>query len=196
MATEPILIDLPESFSGERILLRPYRAGDGRAVFDAVQESREHVRLWLPWWDQHKTPEESEGIVRRFDAKWRLREDLGVGIFDPETGRFLGGAGLHRISWEVKRFEIGYWIRKSEEGKGYVTEAAKILCELCFGLLEANRVFIRCASTNVRSAAVPERLGFKLEGRLANEGINPDGDLYDMLIYGMTPDLWRTVNAA
>jgi len=194
MAVEPILIDLPDELVGERIQLRPYRAGDGAQLYAAVNESREHVRLWLPWWDGHQTPEESEALVRRFDAKWRLREDLGVGIFDKETGRFLGGAGLHRIDWTIRRFEIGYWIRKSEEGKGYVTEAVRLLCELCFGKLEANRVFIRCASTNVRSAAVPNRLGFKLEGRLANEGMNPEGTLYDMLIFGMTPEMWASAS--
>ena len=103
---------------------------------------------------------------------------------------------MHRIDWTIRRFEIGYWVRASETGKGYVTEAARLLCELCFGLLEANRVFIRCASTNVKSAAVPQRLGFKLEGKLANEGVNTSGELYDMLVFGMTPEVWKSLNVS
>jgi RimJ/RimL family protein N-acetyltransferase len=191
MSLDPILIDLPPELRGSRVVVRPYHPGDGAVLYEAVTTSREHLCRWLPWADSHTTLEESEALVRRFDARWRLREDLVVGLWDAETGRFLGGSGLHRIDWNARRFEIGYWLRHDAEGKGYVTEAVTLLCELAFGLLEANRVFIRCASDNHRSAAVPRRLGFRHEGTLRHEGVRSDGSLFDMEVYGMTADMWR-----
>ena len=86
----PILRDLPDEIVGQRIVLRPYRAGDGAALWEAVEESREHIRPWLPWGDTHRTPDDSEGFARRFQAKWLLREDMIASVWERASGRFIG----------------------------------------------------------------------------------------------------------
>jgi|SRR5579871_780943 len=184
----PILRELPEELHGARVCVRPYRPGDGPALWEAVEESREHLLPWLPWGDKHKSPEDSEAFVRKARAQWLLREDLPYGIWERETDRFLGGTGLHRIDWETPSFEIGYWLRRCAVGHGYMTDAVQLLCTLAFETLAANRVFIRCAARNVRSAAIPRRLGFVHEATLRNDRRNTAGELYDMLVFGMTPD--------
>jgi RimJ/RimL family protein N-acetyltransferase len=78
----------------------------------------------------------------------------------------LGGSGLARIDWTIRRFEIGYWLRESAVGFGYVSETVQLLTCLAFDRLEASRVEIRMDVRNTRSRAVPERLGFVYEGRL------------------------------
>ena len=117
-----------------------------------------------------------------------------MGMWDRESGRYLGGTGLHRIQWEIPAFEIGYWIRKSEEGKGYVTEATRMLTDFAFGKLQANRVFLRVATENVRSLAIPPRVGFEPEGVLRNAVVDAHGELHDLAIFGMTPDVWRALD--
>ncbi len=52
----------------------------------------------------------------------------------------------------------------SHTGKGYATRAAGRLVEEAFSLPEVERVEIRCDETNLASAAVPPRLGFRLAG--------------------------------
>ncbi len=47
--TSPILIDIPEEVIGFRVLLRPYRPEDAAALWEAIQESREHLAPWMPW---------------------------------------------------------------------------------------------------------------------------------------------------
>ncbi len=183
----PILRELPAQLLGERVLLRPYQAGDGQALWEAVNESREHILPWMPWGDQHGTPADSEALVRKWQAKWILREDLALGVWDRETGRYLGGSGLHRINWEVPSFEIGYWLRHTAVGNGYMTEAAWRLCRFAFDDLAANRVFIRCGASNHRSAAIPRRLGFVPEGTIRNDQRDTTGVLHDTLVFGMTP---------
>ncbi|HZT42355.1 MAG TPA: GNAT family N-acetyltransferase [Chthonomonadaceae bacterium] len=186
--TARILRELPEELVGKRVIVRPYRPGDGAALFEAIDESREHLAPWMPWTKEHKTPDDSEAYARRSQARWLLREDLGVGLWERETGRYLGGSGLHRIQWDVPSFEIGYWIRASAEGKGYMTEAVRLLCRLAFDTLEANRVFIRCDSRNTRSAAIPRRLGFQHEATLRNDARSLSGELRDTFHFAMTPE--------
>ncbi len=186
--TPPILRDLPDELIGERILIRPPRPGDGAAIFEAVEESRAEISPWLPWAAKTLAPSDSEQAARRGAARWLLREDLMVGIWDRETGRYLGGSGLHRIDWTVPSFEIGYWLRVSAWGQGYVTEAVQVLCRFAFETLGANRVEIRCDPENTRSSAVPKRLGFRQEAHLRNDVRDGAGALRGTLIFALTPD--------
>lgn len=195
MSSPPILLELPDELLGERVVVRPYRVGDGIALWEALEESREHILPWLPWGETHRCPEDSEAFARKWQTRWLLRKDLPVGIWERETGRFLGGTGLHRIDWEIPAFEIGYWLRRTTVGKGYMTEAVWLLCELAFEILGANRVFIRCAAQNTRSAAVPQRLGFVQEAYLRNQGRDTSGALYDLLVFAMTPEDYARAKA-
>ncbi len=188
----PILRDLPDELVGERILLRPSRPGDGAAIFEAVEESRTEISPWLPWVEKTRTVSDSEQAARRGAARWLLREDLMVGIWERETNHYLGGSGLHRINWAVPAFEIGYWLRTSAWGQGYVTEAVQVLCRFAFETLGANRVEIVCDTNNVRSRAVPKRLGFVQEALLRNECRDGAGALRNTLIFALTPDDYAT----
>lgn len=181
------LIPLFEELRGERVLVRPYRESDAQALFQAVAESRDHLRPWLPFADAHLAAEESRDWIIHQAANWLLREDLIVGVWEAATNRYLGGSGLHPRNWEIGYFEIGYWIRASATGHGYITEAVKLLTDYAFTALAAKRVEIRCDERNVRSAAVPQRLGFVQEGRLRNYELAPDGALRNMLIFSLIP---------
>jgi RimJ/RimL family protein N-acetyltransferase len=184
----PILHDLPQEVLGDRVLLRPYRAGDGEAVWSAVEESRELLRPWMPWVDHHRTPADSEAFVRRMHARWILREDLVVGIWLRETGEYVGSSGLHPIDWDVPSFEVGYWLRASAQGRGYATETTRVLIGLAFETLGAHRLFLRCDERNERSAAVARRLGFTPEGTRRLDSRSPSGELRNTLVFSMIPE--------
>ncbi len=184
----PILRDLPDELRGEHVLIRPLRPGDGAAIFEAVEESRAEIGPWLPWVAKTLAASDSEETVRRSMARWALREDLMVGIWDRATERYLGGSGLHRMDWGVPSFEIGYWLRTSAWGRGYITEAVQVLCRFAFETLGANRVEIFCDAKNTRSSAVPKRLGFVQEALLRNECRDGAGELRDTLVFALTPD--------
>lgn len=183
------LIPLFDELRGERVVVRPYRLEDADQLLAAVEESRQHLWPWLPWVVHHQTIEDSRDFILRTQANWLLREDMTVGFFEASTGRYLGGSGLHPRGngWDVPAFEIGYWVRASAEGHGYVTETVKLLTEYAVTALGAQRVTIHCDARNTRSAAVAERLGFVREARLRNEARAADGVLRDMLIFSLVP---------
>jgi ribosomal-protein-serine acetyltransferase len=200
-AEPPILIEVPEELHGPRVLLRPLRPEDAPAVWEAVEESRAHLAAWLPWVRTLRSLDDERAAIVRLRARWMLREDLGVGIFERATGRYLGGSGLHRIDWDVRRFEIGYFVRVTAEGRGYVTEAVQVLTRLAFDRLGANRVEIRTDPRNARSRAVAERLGFVFEGTLRRCALGADGRPADRHVFALTPEdyarlPWSTPRAA
>jgi len=184
----PTLIPLFDELRGERVLLRPYREDDAQALFEAVGESRDHLRPWESFADEHQSVEESRDFIIQCMAQWLTRKYLGVGIWEAATGRYLGGTGLNPHDWELGYFEIGYWIRATETGHGYVTEAVKLLTDYAFTQLHARRVEIRCNERNVRSAAVARRLGFVQEARLRNHQLTHLGEVRTTLIFAMTPE--------
>ena len=183
------LVPLFEELRGTRVIVRPYRLDDADELFAAVEESRQHLWPWMPWVNQHQTVEDTRDFILRTQAKWLLREDdLTVGFFEAGSGRYLGGSGLHIRGWDVPAFEIGYWIRASAQGHGYVAETVKLLTDFAFTSLGAQRVMIRCDARNTRSAAVAERLGFVREAHLRNElRTHTDSELRDTLIFSLIP---------
>ncbi|HLI70823.1 MAG TPA: GNAT family N-acetyltransferase [Ktedonobacteraceae bacterium] len=185
MTTPPTLIPLFEELHGEHVLVRPYRESDAQALFEAVTESRDHLRPWLPFADAHQTVEESRDWIIHVMAEWLIRTNLTVSIWEISTNRFVGGSGLHPHDWEIRYFEIGYWLRASATGHGYVTEAVKLLTDFAFARLAATRVEIRCDERNVRSAAIPRRLGYVQEGLLRNNSLAPDGSLRNTLVFSL-----------
>jgi RimJ/RimL family protein N-acetyltransferase len=181
-------VKLFDELAGERVLVRPYRMEDAEALQEAVAESREHIRPWLPFADAHQTIEESRDFIARKTAEWILREtELGTAIFLRENGAYLGGLGLHIRSWEIRFFEIGYWLRATAEGHGYMREAVSLVIEFAARDLLASRLEIRCDARNTRSAGVAESLGFTREGILRNNLLTPTGETRTTLVFGLVP---------
>jgi RimJ/RimL family protein N-acetyltransferase len=174
---------VPDSLETERLLIRAPLPGDGRVVNDAIRESINELRPWMPWARVVPSVAESETFVREAALRFRNHEDLPLLLFRKSDELYIGGSGMHNIVWEVPRFEIGYWLRTSLYGQGYMTEAVNGIAAMAFDKLGAVRLEIRCDSRNAASAAVAERAGFTLEARLRQNARTNDGNLCDTLLY-------------
>ncbi|PTM56762.1 GNAT family N-acetyltransferase [Desmospora activa] len=179
----PILLDFPHEFETERLLIRCPLPGDGAMVNEAIRESHDEFKKWDAYFVNLPPVEESEERARRAHAKFLLREDLRLYMFQKSSGRFVGSTGLHRINWDVGRFEINYWIRTSESGQGLVTEAVHGIVRWASDHLNARRIEIRCDARNLRSRKVAERAGFHLEAVLRQDEPDVDGQPSDSPIY-------------
>jgi len=85
---------------------------------------------------------------------------------------------------------IGYWLAQNHEGRGIITDCTRAMVNYGFNTLKLNRIYIHCASENIRSRAIPERLGFIQEGVLQDaECVN--GVYHDLIVYGMVKRKWR-----
>jgi len=168
-------------------LLEPRHA---EALFRLTDLNRLYLRPWLTWVDGTKTVEDTRSFIRRGLEQFARGGGLQAGLWF--RGEIVGCIGLIEIHPELRRTEIGYWLSESLQGRGIVTRACRRLCSYAFDELGLHRVVIRCAPENLKSRAIPERLGFKQEGTLRAEGVTAKG-FVDLVVYGLLAHEWRAL---
>ncbi|HEY8562842.1 MAG TPA: GNAT family protein [Pyrinomonadaceae bacterium] len=172
----------------DKIEMRLLREADAPELHRTVRANIEHLRTFLHWVTPDYSPEIAGEFIARNLKLAAERKSEGYGIFFEK--KFVGTIGLVKLNWNSRSAEIGYWIAKDSEGRGIVTKACRTLIEYAHAELEMNRVEIRCALENKKSRAVPERLGFRLEGVL-RQAIWRHTRFYDVAIYGLLAEEWR-----
>lgn len=184
---DPLLIDVPELIHTERFILRSPRKGDGPKINAAVCDSIDELKVWMPWAQSAPTLEESEVYCRRMTSVWTLRQELPLFIIERlangHEGEVLGATGLHRIDWDVRSFQIGYWRRTGYGSRGVITEAIRGVAGMAFTSLDARRVEIRMDENNRASRRVAERAGFTFEGLLRSDTLTPTGEVRHTRVY-------------
>src|SRR5262249_3812512 len=120
---------------------------------------------------------------RKSAAEFITREQLQYRILSRDGDIHLGGIGAFKFRWDVPSCEIGYWLHSKHAGRGFMTEAVRVLTALAFENLNMIRVEIRCDDRNVRSSRVAELAGYTLDGILKSESRTHRGDLRDTRIY-------------
>jgi RimJ/RimL family protein N-acetyltransferase len=166
-----------------RLVVRCWHPSDAPLLKAAIDASLEHLRPWLPWAQHEPTDLQAKiELLRRFRGAFDLGHEFIYGVFDREETQVLGGAGLHPRVGEGAR-EIGYWIHQDHINRGLATEAAAALTRVAFEIAAVRRVEIHCDPHNVRSAAVPAKLGFVHEATLRRRILTPDGRLRDTMIW-------------
>ncbi len=144
--------------------LRQLSLNDAEELFAVCDTNRAHLRRWLPWLDRTRTAVDT----RRFteNAHRQFENNQGFQALILVRGRIAGLVGFHRIDWQNRLTSLGYWLAEAHQGRGLITASCQVIVDHAFAALNLNRVAIACASGNIRSRAVPERLGFEHEGRL------------------------------
>ena len=180
---QALLLEIPDSVATERLALRAPAAGRGREIHEAVMESMDALRAWMPWAKADRVEEDSERHCREALAKWHAREELDFCFYRRDDGVLVGKGGLHTIDWSIPKFEIGYWIRTTAARQGYATEATLALVEFARSVLGARRIEITSDARNVASRRVAEKSGFTLEGIRRSSRRDTAGELADSCMY-------------
>lgn len=181
-------IHIPFPITTERLTLRNVMPGDGAAMFEAKTESMEELYRWMPWAKELGTVENNETVAIENHERFLKREDIMILGFAKDDGRLIVSTGLHRMNWDLRIFEIGYWVRTSEAGNGYATESTNALIRYAFNALSASKVTICHASGNDASARVIEKLGFEKEGVFKKDARLPNGTVTDHHWYARFDD--------
>lgn len=152
-------------------------------LFDLVDKNREHLREWLPWVDASKSPMDTESFLVAAISQYESGKGPQYAIFHETI--MCGVCGFHPLDVTNKIGGIGYWLSLAYSGKGIMTLAVKALVESGFREHDLNQIEIACATGNIRSRAIPERLGFTFEGVLREReylyGKYVDHAVYSML---------------
>ena len=158
------------------------------ALFALINRDRDHLREWLPFIEATMMEEDSLIFIRASLEQFSSNDGFAAGIWSGD--QVIGVIGTRKIDWMNRRVEIGYWIGKEHQGQGIMTDACRAVVDHLLRELDLNRVEIQCATGNARSAAIPRRLGFTLEGtRREAELVN--GKFFDLLVFGILRREWQ-----
>jgi RimJ/RimL family protein N-acetyltransferase len=139
------------------VMLRRWRAADAGAVHRAVNDSLDHLAAWLPWAASGYSEADAVDFLRSSGEQWRHGEAFNYANVTADN-EIVGACGLMaRI--DPSGLEIGYWIGKRYTGRGLATRAAALLTTEAFRI-GAQHVEIKHLPGNLRSGAIPRRLGF------------------------------------
>jgi len=151
----------------------------------AIKESEAELSEFLVW-VQVSLREPEKNMLTAIENHNTFQNEVRFYILNAKTSRLIGTIGLLIRDMSVPFFELGYWIRKTETGKGYAVEAVGLLEEYAFRELGAKRLEIRTAKSNVKSRAVAARCGYLYEAELVNERRLPSGELTNTIVYAKT----------
>ena len=157
-------------------------------LFDAVDSNRDHLRRWLPWVDGTKSVEDCRAFIRRALDQFAHGHGFHAGIW--AGSRYAGTIGHHRIDWANRSVSLGYWLGADFQGRGLMTAACRQFVTHAYSEMRLHRIEIRCAVGNLKSCAIPERLGFTREGTIRQAEWLPDR-FVDHAVYGLLAGEWR-----
>ncbi len=167
-----------------RIRLEPPSMAFVAENLEAVRESEHELRRFLDWVDHALTEEDTINNIRdAIDQFESFTTELRYSIVRQSDERFLGMIGLLIGDPAVPAYEMGYWLRSSETGKGYMRDAVSLLEHHVFTQLGAEKIEIRAAPANQSSRTVAERSGYILVSQLSAERQRPSGEWEDRLVY-------------
>lgn len=166
-------------YYGEKVLLRAYKEEDSKLAAAYVNDA-ELKKLLVTNIPFPTTAWEEEEWVK--SQKYHDNGQYNFAIEDIETHTYIGGCGIQEVNWISRVATVGIMIGNKEFwGKGYGTDAMKVLVKFLFEEMNVNKVKLETFSFNERAIKSYEKSGFKTEGILKEE-IFKAGKYYDVVI--------------
>lgn len=155
-----------------------------------VRANLEHLKTWMNWAVKDYSADTAKGFIERtlksYGEDGRFEACI---VFDESI---IGTIGFHGLDIVNRSAYVGYWIAKEHEGKGIITKSCRAIIDHLFNDRELNRVVITCNVENVRSRAIPERVGFQFEGIRRQAEFLHD-HFGDWAVYAMLRPEWNAI---
>jgi [ribosomal protein S5]-alanine N-acetyltransferase len=146
------------SLSTLRLFLRELTPEDAPALCEVLGDA-ENMRFFPRAYTRDDV---EDGIARQMG-----RYPTGAGLLAVvlrESGTVIGDCGLVWQELEHRREpEIGYHMRRDQQGRGYATEAARAVQDYAFGTLGCDHVISMIRPENIASRRVAEKNGLTVD---------------------------------
>jgi len=147
---------------GRKVILRPVELSMAKEMYCATKESEKELRMFMPW--ENKNVGEARRFIKSSIKKRKDGTELVLSIHKKKTDEIIGTIGIHHFDPFTPSCETGYWIKTSEYGKGFATDALSTLLKFCRDKMGIVRVDARTATENMASQRVLRKCGFIEEG--------------------------------
>lgn len=120
-----------------------------------------------------------------FEAVQQRNDQVIFGIRLLETDQLIGSCQLHSINSVNRTAELQIRLGSPTEcGKGYGTEAIRLLLQFAFADLNLHRVYLHVFAGNARAIQAYEKAGFVPEGTL-RQAAYVNGQYVDVVVMGI-----------
>jgi len=159
---------------GNTIYIRPFLTEDAEALLDLLKKNRNFFEKFsMERSEAYYTMEPQLERIKQYEEDSLTDQAYNFGIFKND-GALIGTINLFQVlRGSLQSAIIGYFLDKNHNGKGYTTEAVKLLVEYAFKELKLHRIEAGVMPHNIGSIRVLEKSGFHKEGiALKNVKIN------------------------
>ncbi len=166
-------------YYGEKVCLRAYKEEDIQKVTSFVNDKEikkfydTDVSFPITLWEEETWVKSQKG---------NKNGEYNFAIEDIKTKKYIGGCNIQNVNWLTRVALVGIMIGdKDYLGKGYGTDAMKVLMKFIFQDMNIRKIRLSTFSFNVRAQKSYEKCGFKVEGILKDE-VFKDGKYYDEIV--------------
>lgn len=146
--------------AGDGLILRPWRAEDAPAVFDAFQDPAIHQ------WHSRAADSEDEvrGWITEWQRAWAQERNVQWAVADAADDRLLGRVALRNVLLGDGVAEVAYWTVFRARGRGVAARATAALARWALDEIGFHRLELSHSVRNPASCRVAAKTGFHLEG--------------------------------
>lgn len=171
----------------DKIYLKKVQLDDAKPLFAIISRQREYLGRWLPMIDKTHQLEDTEHFIQSLEHS----NEWVFGIH--YNCQLVGLISYTKIDYSNLKLDIGYWLSNTFQGKGIITQSLQALLDYAFNELYINRVQIKCATENIASKKIPQRLHFTFEGIERQGLLLSSGEFTDFEIYSMLSQQWKAL---
>ena len=180
-------------FEGELVRLS---AEDPEKILEYMSKWNRDSEYWrlamdepVMWWSRRENREYLEKMLmdEHPDEFFFMNRTL-------DDDRVIGDIGLDGVLWNHGDAWVGIGIgERAYWGKGYGTDAMRVLLRYAFTELNLHRVSLGVFEYNPRAIRSYEKAGFVLEGR-EREAVFRSGKRWDIIFMGILREDWERIN--
>ena len=172
---------LNKSISTGRLLLRPYRKGEGKLIEGILQRNLKRLKDAFPISIQLLLDGQNwEEYVEEKAKEWETGQSYYWGMWVRNPYEYIGNISIKHIQEGVPVAEVGYYLDEPYEGQGLMYEALEGAVAFAFQKLNIHQLILRIDTNNAASNRLAEKLGFTNERLIPNGFETLDGQKLDV----------------
>ncbi len=179
-------------FNGQHVRLRAYSKDDIPKARDFLNDFDVGIFLrpgiYFPY--RH---EDEEAWYNNLNANSDKEYSFAIELKADEA--YIGGCGIMNIDGKNRVATVGIFLGKPYCGKGYGTDAMRVLVNFCFQEVNLHKVSLNVYGFNKRAVRSYEKVGFRTEGVLREE-IFRVGQYHDKIMMGMLRSEWTPLSTS
>lgn len=172
--------------TSQNIFIRPIKIEDANDFLQLEVSNQEFFQKYgIDRNPDYYTLDVQKDIIKQRIEKAEQDSEYYFGIFTTNCNELIGSIGLFQVQRGPMQCAIvGYSLSQNQNGKGYSTEAVRLVVDYAFNNLQLHRLEAGVMPHNIGSIRVLEKAGFEKEG-LTRKNVKINGKWEDHLLFAM-----------